>query len=128
MMQTILQCAAENSSLSDAGGSAGMSDAGGSAGISLSDAGGSAGIESALVAALSSVRPWTPASLQSMMRLAELLVHIPSARSPLLHLLRSTVWEDVCRMLLPLAGLGWGRGLLEVAAGALGRAELGRCR
>lgn len=63
-----------------------------------------------------------------MMRLADLLVHIPCARSSLLHLLRSAVWEGICSMLLPLAGLGWGRGLLEVAVGALGTAELGRCR
>jgi hypothetical protein len=83
------------------------------------DTNGDGDIKCALVAAVAHVRPWTSANLQRMMRLADLLVYVSSARPSIARLLSSAVWDEACGQLLPLAGVGWGRGLLELAAALL---------
>ena len=72
-----------------------------------------------LVAALSELRPWTPANVRSMMRLADLLVYVSSARSAIKRLLRSAAWEEACAVALPLTGHAWGSGLMEAGAALL---------
>lgn len=112
MMQAILQVAADNGGSDCDTGSAGECDG-----------------PCAVVAALAQVRPWTFASLQRMLRLADLLVHVSPARGSLVRLLRSAVWDEVCGVLLPLAGVGWGRGMVELGASVLLQGQPpGHCR
>ena len=77
-----------------------------------------------LVAAVSQVRPLTPPSVQGILRLAELLVHVSPARPSLARLLSSAVWEEVCGMTLPLAGVRWGRGVVDTGASLLQKGAL----
>jgi hypothetical protein len=81
-----------------------------------------------LVAALSELRPWTPANVRSMMRLADLLAHVSSARSALKRLLKSAVWEEACTVALPLAGHAWGSGVMDAGAALLEEGGWGRGR